>query len=1038
MLTLIRRSITIVISSSLLLAVAIAPAYARDTNFKAARGELLTTAVGLERAVVSEEGGLTLFEDDGDVASGYPLFLPNNNVFASSPILVDLDGSGNEIVAIGRDSNGAHTLYAYKSDKTLLASIAIPGSTYYDPVLLGQSIVVANITGDVFQYTYQSNSFSSITLLSLGEAGGIKFVNSQEAIVNLPARNQLHVYTPSGSSWVRSRIISTAGPIIYPVELNSTGTILYGVNRTYQIEAITKANGLPVSGFPITTASSPLATPVITELDVNSTGDEIAASLADGSTLTLTQSGTPTSWTVQAKSIKESSVVSAETGHRGLFSTIGSTAGRLITSINNFISSIFGLIRFPLGNTPPTVSALTSPLIIWDGQPTLDLTAQASDTTSPISAAEYYVLPASGGTPPAQGAGTAMTATDGTFNSTQESIQASVNTSNWTVANSPYTINVRAQDSGGEWSNVESIEIKVEPYTYKNLTVSQQTIVAGSPTPQVATLVINSKNAAIVDDVRIYINHIDNNNGMPPRGYFRYTPTGGFEELSTYGNEMVVLSSTLSSASFNAGTNEMTVIFNWTTLPEYAAVADNDISYWWPSLGNNRGNVDTSFAVTSPISISTFQSLTVSKNPLISDGQDIQEARLVINTDDINRPGKITMIINRPLSGGVNEARGYFEWDNTTGFVSTGGSYWGQQYVRLLQPNSGTPSLGSQVIIGNSGVMTVIFRWNALTNYGTIPDNDITINWRDLPAAMLIDTSFAVNDGATPSPAYNSITLSQTSIEAGSATVQEAVFRIDNPGDTNFVTLNVNHAKSGEDPAKMRGLFIWNGTSFAEGISYFGSNYVELQTSGANASTAVVNGTQLVLTYRWTISSNYGAVPTNELTYQFGNSTTKTYSPSTVLASPTFAVTSTTGPPAFNSITLSQPTIVAGSSTIQEAVFTIDNPADTNYASITINRITGTQDPALMRGAFIWNGTTISEGVAYFGSNHVELITSGPDASTAVNNGTQLILTIRWRIGSTYGDVPLNEISYQFGNSTTKSYSAITKLSSPTFAVTLQ
>ncbi|MFQ5964389.1 MAG: CARDB domain-containing protein [Candidatus Scalinduaceae bacterium] len=97
---------------------------------------------------------------------------------------------------------------------------------------------------------------------------------------------------------------------------------------------------------------------------------------------------------------------------------------------------------------------------ITEGDNSITISTTIDDNTtgnSNIAAAEYY----SGNSDPGNGNGLSMSPTDGSFNSTSENVQANIDTSSWTAANSPYTVNVRGRDVAGNWGNIQSISINV-------------------------------------------------------------------------------------------------------------------------------------------------------------------------------------------------------------------------------------------------------------------------------------------------------------------------------------------------------------------------------------------------------------------------------------------------------------------------------------------------------------------------------------------------------------------------------------------------
>lgn len=110
-----------------------------------------------------------------------------------------------------------------------------------------------------------------------------------------------------------------------------------------------------------------------------------------------------------------------------------------------------------------SVAVSANPVSVGD---TFNLTASANDThynnsngtepTQAIAAAEYYVdVPPWGTSPVAH----AMTAVDGTFNSSIEAVQASVNTTGWTQGE--HMLYVRSKDSANNWGAVSAIFVYV-------------------------------------------------------------------------------------------------------------------------------------------------------------------------------------------------------------------------------------------------------------------------------------------------------------------------------------------------------------------------------------------------------------------------------------------------------------------------------------------------------------------------------------------------------------------------------------------------
>jgi len=106
--------------------------------------------------------------------------------------------------------------------------------------------------------------------------------------------------------------------------------------------------------------------------------------------------------------------------------------------------------------TRPVVSGLNVSPNPTGGVAIVTLTGSATDSASNIVRAEWFE-----GTDPGPGNASAMSATDGTFNSLSEALTASVNVSGWAAGN--HTLYVRAKDAAGNWSLTANVVVTVQP-----------------------------------------------------------------------------------------------------------------------------------------------------------------------------------------------------------------------------------------------------------------------------------------------------------------------------------------------------------------------------------------------------------------------------------------------------------------------------------------------------------------------------------------------------------------------------------------------
>jgi hypothetical protein len=99
-----------------------------------------------------------------------------------------------------------------------------------------------------------------------------------------------------------------------------------------------------------------------------------------------------------------------------------------------------------------------SPITIPEGAASITVTATVDDSicgNSTIKKAEYFI-----DTDPGLGSGILMNPEDGSFNSPQEGITVSVNTSSWTEG-STHNVNVRGQDIANNWGPTHVVVVSV-------------------------------------------------------------------------------------------------------------------------------------------------------------------------------------------------------------------------------------------------------------------------------------------------------------------------------------------------------------------------------------------------------------------------------------------------------------------------------------------------------------------------------------------------------------------------------------------------
>ena len=108
---------------------------------------------------------------------------------------------------------------------------------------------------------------------------------------------------------------------------------------------------------------------------------------------------------------------------------------------------------------PVTSTVAVSSNNIPEATASIVLTGKVDDSAegnNNIKAAEYFV-----GAVGSSGTGIAMDAVDGIFNSPTENVTTTVDTSGWTMANSPYTLTIHGQDAQDNWGDTQIVQVTV-------------------------------------------------------------------------------------------------------------------------------------------------------------------------------------------------------------------------------------------------------------------------------------------------------------------------------------------------------------------------------------------------------------------------------------------------------------------------------------------------------------------------------------------------------------------------------------------------
>lgn len=331
-------------------------AQAREDYFSPAIGEALVSSVGAERAMLSDDGGLTLVGGDGKILPGWPLNV--DNIFlVTSPLLVDMNGDGvGEIVSVGRDVNNVYTVFVYNGSKKLLASVSLGAETvYYDAVVLPlknqavRDVLVSTQSGKILQIHLNGSLLTTTVILNLAKPLAINVNNSgTELVIVYPGSKSTDIYSVDGAKFTLSKKITLTSEIIFPFSYSSTGLILYGVTKDAKVLAVEKSSGSVVVGFPAPLSSSAVGSPILLNLDGNTTTNEIVVNLSNGRKDVFSESGEKLPIDLGIKSFGDQSLDIPNKADDSLLSGLNNFILRSVSLVKYTISSFWSSVKINL------------------------------------------------------------------------------------------------------------------------------------------------------------------------------------------------------------------------------------------------------------------------------------------------------------------------------------------------------------------------------------------------------------------------------------------------------------------------------------------------------------------------------------------------------------------------------------------------------------------------------------------------------------------------------------------------------------------
>ncbi len=279
----------------------------------------------------------------------------------------------------------------------------------------------------------------------------------------------------------------------------------------------------------------------------------------------------------------------------------------------------------------------------------------------------------------------------------------------------------------------------------------------------------------------------------------------------------------------------------------------------------------------------TFQGLTVSKNQVLTNDDDLQESTISVRCDttaEIQSIDIVQLTVNSAPTGS------YFKWTPSAGFTETSSA--GNIDIALLKSRS-------HVDISTDGLSAnYVFGWTISPSYGQRNTNTLSYYWHTTSGSHVGTIATQVNFQTLPTGSvysdFNSLSFAKQDVTSDGTQKQTATITLNKGAQSNLqsFSLYINKANSASKP--YRGFFQWTPTKgFIEySPSNYGNTYVQLLPL---ESTFTNLPDKYILSFTWLVQNNYGTIPINDASYSWIEA--NSYSFGTFSASQTFATSTT-------------------------------------------------------------------------------------------------------------------------------------------------
>jgi hypothetical protein len=530
---------------------------------------------------------------------------------------------------------------------------------------------------------------------------------------------------------------------------------------------------------------------------------------------------------------------------------------------------------------------------------------------------------------------------------------------------------------------------------------------------EVQTLRLTLADAGLVDDVRFLINrpgHAENGRGYS--GYFRLTPMACIELGTGLGNADVNLDTGTCEINVNEITGSVEFVVRFTVESSYGAATNNHVSaIWyvggvmqtgWRKVTTPAAGFDVTGGDGPPPS---FDSFSVGVPSVPNDAQTVQTFRLILAN-----------------GAPVDEVRFLM---NKSGHAENGRTNTGYFRVRTASCNEITSGLGNadiglqtgtcERIVNPDSTVEFVARFVVNPSFAPVTNNAVSVIWysEGLPLTSWRKVSvpgngFDVTDAGPQTPALESFTYSNASVNNDGAEIQTLTLRISGGASVDEARVIVNRAGQTENGREYSGYFGLDSGGCSEVTSNLGNDTVTLLTGSCQRIANEDGSVDFVFPY--TVDGTFVPITNNHVSaIWYTEGTPLTGWTKVTQTGMGFDITQAPTPdPVYMGFAMDETTVANDGVEVQTLRLTIANGSPVDEARFLINRPGHVENGRSYSGYFRVTDALCEEASGGLGNADVEIVAEGCERNDV---GGVVEFVVRFVVEDTFVPVDNNSVS---------------------------